>query len=191
MISKNFKPEKKLLRLNPGREKSFIAEVKTMSTRSARAQRRAAKIRNQRIAIVAVIIVVIAAVAYLLLRQSAPEQVAAGEMITTASGLQYQDLVVGSGAEAKAGDTVSVHYSGWLQDGTKFDSSLDRGQPFEFTLGTGGVIKGWDEGVAGMKVGGKRKLVIPPELGYGANGYTPVIPENAVLTFEVELLDVK
>ena len=162
-----------------------------MSTRSARAQRRAAKIRNQRIAIVAVIIVVIAAVAYLLLRQSAPEQVAAGEMITTASGLQYQDLVVGSGAEAKAGDTVSVHYSGWLQDGTKFDSSLDRGQPFEFTLGTGGVIKGWDEGVAGMKVGGKRKLVIPPELGYGANGYTPVIPENAVLTFEVELLDVK
>jgi FKBP-type peptidyl-prolyl cis-trans isomerase len=162
-----------------------------MSTRSARAQRRAAKIRNQRIAIVAVVVLVIAAIAFVLLRPTAPEQTAAGEMITTASGLQYQDLVVGSGAQAQAGDTVSVHYTGWLQDGTKFDSSLDRGQPFEFTLGTGGVIKGWDEGVAGMQVGGKRKLVIPPELGYGPNGYPPVIPANAVLNFEVELLDVK
>jgi FKBP-type peptidyl-prolyl cis-trans isomerase len=162
-----------------------------MSTRSARAQRRAAKIRNQRIAIIAVVILIIAAVAFFLLRQPAPQATATPDMVKTTSGLQYQDLVVGSGAEAKAGDIVSVHYTGWLQDGTKFDSSLDRGKPIEFILGTGAVIKGWDEGLAGMKVGGKRKLVIPPELGYGPNGSPPVIPANAVLIFEVELVDVK
>lgn len=112
-------------------------------------------------------------------------------MVTTQSGLQYQDLVVGTGAEAIAGKSVSVHYTGLLQDGSKFDSSLDRGQPFTFTLGAGQVIPGWDEGVAGMKVGGKRKLVVPPDLGYGAQGYPPVIPANATLIFEVELLEVK
>jgi FKBP-type peptidyl-prolyl cis-trans isomerase FkpA len=106
-------------------------------------------------------------------------------------GLKYTDDVVGTGAEAQPGKTVSVHYTGWLLDGTKFDSSLDRNQPFQFPLGGGRVIKGWDEGVAGMKVGGKRTLVIPPNLGYGAQGAGGVIPANATLKFEVELLDVK
>ena len=108
-----------------------------------------------------------------------------------ADGLKYTDDVVGTGTEALAGKTVSVHYTGWLTDGTKFDSSKDRGQPFSFPLGAGRVIKGWDEGVAGMKVGGKRTLVIPPELGYGARGAPGAIPPNATLKFEVELLDVK
>jgi len=104
--------------------------------------------------------------------------------------LEIQDLQVGSGAEAVSGARVSVHYTGWLTDGTKFDSSVDRGKPFQFQLGAGQVIKGWDQGVAGMKVGGKRKLVIPPEMGYGARGAGRVIPPNAVLVFEVELLGV-
>ena len=112
-------------------------------------------------------------------------------MVTTASGLQYEDSVVGDGAEAKAGDTVSVHYTGWLDDGTKFDSSKDRNQAFSFNLGAGMVIKGWDEGVAGMKVGGMRKLTIPQELGYGARGAGNVIPPYSTLIFEVELLDIK
>ena len=112
-------------------------------------------------------------------------------MITTASGLQYEDTVVGDGAEAKAGDTVSVHYTGWLDDGTKFDSSKDRNQAFSFNLGAGMVIKGWDEGVAGMKIGGTRKLTIPPELGYGARGAGNVIPPYSTLIFEVELLGIQ
>ncbi len=114
-----------------------------------------------------------------------------GKEVTLADGLKYTDEQVGSGTEAVAGKTVSVHYTGWLTDGTKFDSSKDRGQPFSFPLGGGRVIKGWDEGVAGMKVGGKRTLIIPPELGYGARGAGGVIPPNATLKFEVELLDVK
>jgi FKBP-type peptidyl-prolyl cis-trans isomerase FkpA len=107
-------------------------------------------------------------------------------------GLKYTDDQVGNGTEAVAGKTVVVHYTGWLTDGTKFDSSKDRGQPFSFPLGGGRVIKGWDEGVAGMKVGGRRTLTIPPDLGYGARG-TPggPIPPNATLKFEVELLDVR
>jgi FKBP-type peptidyl-prolyl cis-trans isomerase len=113
------------------------------------------------------------------------------KVITTKSGLKYIDEKVGDGAEAKAGNTVDVHYTGWLKDGTKFDSSKDRGQPFSFPLGKGRVIKGWDEGVAGMKVGGKRKLIIPSELGYGKRGAGGVIPPDAELTFEVELLKVK
>ena len=112
-------------------------------------------------------------------------------MVTTASGLQYDDQVVGAGDEAKAGNTVDVHYTGTLKDGKKFDSSLDRGKPFSFKLGAGQVIKGWDEGVAGMKVGGKRKLVIPSNLAYGKSGAGGVIPPDAELTFVVELLKVK
>lgn len=113
-----------------------------------------------------------------------------GEEIVTSSGLQYIDQVVGTGEVAKAGQTVSVHYTGWLENGTKFDSSVDRGQPFSFPLGAGRVIKGWDEGVQGMKVGGKRKLTIPANLGYGPRGAGGVIPPNATLVFHVELLGV-
>ena len=105
--------------------------------------------------------------------------------------LEVLDMKVGTGAEAKTGNTVKVHYTGTLTNGTKFDSSHDRNEPFTFTLGAGGVIKGWDEGVVGMKVGGKRKLTIPPDLGYGAMGSPPVIPGNATLLFEIELLEVK
>lgn len=109
----------------------------------------------------------------------------------TPSGLQYLDLVKGSGREAHVGETASVHYTGWLKDGTKFDSSVDRGQPFQFRLGAGRVIKGWDEGVVGMNIGSKRKLIIPPNLGYGARGAGRIIPPNATLIFEVELLDLR
>ena len=115
-------------------------------------------------------------------------------MITTPSGLQYEDTTVGTGAAAQVGQNVQVHYTGWLyndgQQGTKFDSSKDRGQPFVFPLGAGHVIKGWDEGVQGMAVGGSRRLVIPAALGYGARGAGGVIPPNATLLFEVDLLGV-
>ena len=107
------------------------------------------------------------------------------------NGLNIEDLKVGNGAEATSGKRVEVHYTGWLTSGQKFDSSVDRGKPFTFQLGAGQVIKGWDQGVAGMKVGGKRKLTIPPDLGYGARGAGGVIPPNATLVFEVELLGVK
>jgi FKBP-type peptidyl-prolyl cis-trans isomerase FkpA len=124
--------------------------------------------------------------------QAAPTaQASNAKEVKLPDGLQYTDDQVGTGTEATSGKTVSVHYTGWLMDGTKFDSSRDRGQPFQFPLGAGRVIKGWDEGVAGMKVGGKRTLVIPPNLGYGASGAGGVIPPNATLKFEVELLDVK
>jgi len=112
------------------------------------------------------------------------------EMVTTESGLKYQDMAVGKGAEATVGSTVFVHYTGWLEDGTEFDSSRGRGTPFDFKLGAQEVIPGWDEGVQGMKEGGKRKLIIPSDLGYGAGGFPPVIPPNATLTFEVELVEV-
>ena len=113
---------------------------------------------------------------------------ATSQEVTTPSGLKYQDVKEGTGDAATAGKNVSVHYTGWLTNGTKFDSSKDRGQPFEFPLGGGRVIRGWDEGVQGMKVGGVRKLTIPPELGYGARGFPGAIPPNATLVFEVELL---
>ncbi len=114
-----------------------------------------------------------------------------GSVVTTDSGLQYVDVVPGDGQEAKKGDHVVVHYTGTLTDGTKFDSSKDRNDPFSFPLGAGQVIKGWDEGVAGMKVGGTRQLIIPPDLGYGARGAGGVIPPNATLKFDVELLEVR
>jgi FKBP-type peptidyl-prolyl cis-trans isomerase len=172
-----------------------------MSTRSERARRRAARVRNQRIAILVIALLILAGAAVLVFMTSQNKQAennltAAGlpdtsNLTTTASGLQYKDVTVGSGTEAKEGDTVSVHYTGWLTDGTKFDSSVDRGQPFSFPLGAGSVIPGWDEGVAGMKEGGKRILVIPSNLGYGTSGAPGVIPPNATLIFEVELLDVE
>lgn len=121
--------------------------------------------------------------------EKAAEPAAAANEVKTASGLVYRDLVVGKGASPVSGKTVTVHYTGVLENGQKFDSSLDRGQPLKFRIGTGEVIPGWDEGVIGMKVGGKRKLVVPPQLGYGSAGAGGVIPPNATLVFEVELLD--
>jgi FKBP-type peptidyl-prolyl cis-trans isomerase FkpA len=176
-----------------------------MSNRSERARRRAAKQRNQRLLIGGVILVVLVVIGYFAFTalqknnntasssglQATNGVAAGGQATTTSSGLQITDEVVGTGQEAKTGDNVSVNYTGWLADGTKFDSSYDRNQAFDFVLGAGNVIKGWDEGVVGMKVGGKRKLIIPPDLGYGASGYPPVIPANATLTFEVELVAIK
>ena len=113
------------------------------------------------------------------------------DVVTTPSGLKYIDVTEGTGDSPKTGQTVTVHYTGTLENGKKFDSSRDRGTPFEFKIGVGQVIKGWDEGVGTMKVGGKRQLMIPPELGYGARGAGGVIPPNATLNFDVELLGVK
>ena len=153
-----------------------------------RAQARRARQRRTR-AIAAVIVVALlgGAAAYILV-PGLPGR--AGAEVTTRSGLKYTDLVVGTGPSPRAGQTAVVHYTGKLTDGTKFDSSVDRGQPYSFALGAGSVIKGWDEGVATMKVGGKRHLVIPPALGYGPSA-RPGIPANSTLVFDVELLDVK
>jgi peptidylprolyl isomerase len=143
-------------------------------------------------AIALAIVVAVCATPFILTRAAA--QGTPGTM-TTASGLKVTDSKVGTGATPRTGQTCVMHYTGWLfangAKGAKFDSSLDRGQPFEFPIGTGRVIKGWDEGVASMKVGGKRTLIIPPDLGYGARGAGGVIPPNATLIIEVELLDVK
>ena len=118
------------------------------------------------------------------------EKAQSEKIVTTASGLKYIDKVVGTGASPKQGQTVTVHYTGTLTNGTKFDSSVDRGQPFETQIGVGRVIKGWDEGVPGMKIGGKRRLTIPPDMGYGSQAVGN-IPPNSTLIFEVELLDIK
>ena len=121
---------------------------------------------------------------------SAPTKVT-GPGVKTSSGLQYWDIKLGTGDVAKEGSRVRVHYTGWLTTGKKFDSSVDAGKPFDFRIGNGDVIKGWEEGVAGMKVGGKRQLRIPPNLAYGAQGYPGVIPANATLIFDIELLGVQ
>jgi FKBP-type peptidyl-prolyl cis-trans isomerase FkpA len=182
-----------------------------MSKSALREQRRAQRIakRNRQRAIIGLIVVLaLAAIAILVYRdyaskaQATPTTTAnatptpaldatapspSANAVTTADGLVYEDLQVGTGTAAQAGDSVSVYYTGWLADGTKFDSSLDREQAFDFTLGAGNVIAGWDEGVVGMKVGGVRLLVIPPSLGYGATQYSS-IPGNSTLTFEVQLV---
>ena len=118
------------------------------------------------------------------------DQAKTAGMVKTPSGLAYADLKIGTGPQPVAGKPVKVHYTGWLENGTKFDSSVDRKEPFVFIIGVGQVVPGWDEGVMTMRVGGKRKLVVPPQLGYGERGAGGVIPPNATLTFEVELLDV-
>lgn len=163
----------------------------SQSTRSDRARRRAEKLRNQRIALIVIGVLLLALIAFLVYRsisQPAPLEAPAAQ---NESGLIIETLAEGNGAAAKAGDTVQVHYVGRLLDGTKFDSSYDKNQPFTFTLGASQVIKGWDEGVARMKVGGKRKLTIPPDLAYGSQGAGSLIPPNSTLVFEVELLEIK
>ena len=172
-----------------------------MSRNTFREQRRAARaarIRNRRIVMALILLLFLALIAYLVYRALTPEQAPAetpeaapaGEVVTTASGLQYQEVVLGEGDEAVTGSRVQVHYTGRLEDGTQFDTSRDSGQPFEFTLGAGRVIQGWDEGIVGMREGGQRTLIIPPELGYGASGFPPVIPPDATLIFDVELIEV-
>ena len=141
----------------------------------------------QTIAIVIVLAVVVSAVVYVLINRSRN----GGPEITTASGLKYSDLVIGTGATPQKGQTVTVHYTGTLENGKKFDSSVDRGKPADFKIGVGAVIKGWDEGLMTMKVGGKRHFVIPSKLGYGPQGRPPDIPGNSTLIFDVELLGVK
>ena len=146
----------------------------------------------------AVVAVMLGLTAVFVLAQSAAQKTntnsptkVTGDGVKTASGLIYWDIRVGNGAEAKEGSHVRVHYTGWLTSGKKFDSSVDAGKPFDFTIGNGEVIKGWEQGVAGMKVGGKRQLRIPPALGYGVEGYPGVIPANATLIFDVQLLNVQ
>ena len=153
--------------------------------------------------LIGILAITMLALASLVVAQTAPAHKAAakptasgptkvtGAPTKTASGLEYWDIKVGTGAVAQSGKHVKVDYTGWLTNGKKFDSSVDRNEPFDFKLGQGMVIKGWDEGVAGMKIGGKRQLRIPPDLAYGKGGYSTVIPPNATLIFDVRLVDVK
>lgn len=159
---------------------------KSLSAGTATASSHGAKRNVNALAIIIVAALVISAVGYFFVyrRGSSTNEV------TLSDGLKYVDLLEGSGASPQLGQKVTVNYTGTLQNGTKFDSSYDHGKPFDFQIGRGRVIKGWDEGLLGMKVGGKRKLTIPPELGYGAAGAPPNIPPNATLIFEVELLNV-
>ncbi len=146
--------------------------------------------RNRRARVIAIIVVLViaaSAIAYLISKRGG----SSGTEVTTASGLKYTDTVVGTGATPQKGQTLSVHYTGTLQNGTKFDSSRDRGTPMQFKFGVTPMIKGWDEGLTTMKVGGRRKLVIPAALGYGPQGKPPDIPGNSTLLFDLELVDVK
>ncbi|HKO61548.1 MAG TPA: FKBP-type peptidyl-prolyl cis-trans isomerase [Pyrinomonadaceae bacterium] len=146
--------------------------------------------RNKQARLIAILVVIAlaaAAVTYLIANRNSSSS---GTEVVTASGLKYTDVAEGTGTTTQNGQMLTVHYTGTLQNGTKFDSSVDRGKPYQFRLGSGSVIKGWDEGLLGMKVGGKRKLVIPAALGYGARG-TPNIPPNSTLLFDIELIDAK
>jgi peptidylprolyl isomerase len=156
---------------------------------SGQGRGRASSRRSGVVAAVVIVALVAAVAAYLFVPSLTGPS--AGAEVTTASGLKYTDTVVGTGQSPRPGQTAVVHFTGTLTDGTKFDSSLDKGQPYEFPLGRGAVIKGWDEGVATMKVGGKRHLIVPPALGYGAMGRPPLIPGGATLIFDIELLGVK
>ena len=160
----------------------------TSAASQERGQARHARQKRTRVVAAVIVVALLAGAAAYLLVPGLPGR--AGAEVTTPSGLKYTDLVVGNGPSPRVGQTAVVHYTGTLTDGTKFDSSLDRGQPYSFPLGTGSVITGWDEGVATMKVGGKRRLVVPPALGYGERP-RPKIPANSTLLFDVELLDVK
>ena len=161
-----------------------------MTHQSERAQKRAAKQRNQRLILIIIALLIVTVLIYVIYQNQSGDSLPASEFTSTSSGLQFQDIKIGSGEEAQKGDLVIVHYIGTFEDGTKFDSSVDRNKPFEFALGDGMVIKGWDEGIQGMQIGGTRILKIPPDLAYGQDGYAGVIPPNATLMFEVELIDV-
>jgi hypothetical protein len=160
----------------------------TSAAAQERAQARHAKQKRTRLVAAVVVVALLAGAAAYMFVPGLPGR--AGAEVTTPSGLRYTDLAVGTGASPRVGQTAVVHYTGTLTDGTKFDSSRDKGQPYSFPLGMGSVIKGWDEGVATMKVGGRRKLVVPPGLAYGP-APRPGIPANSTLVFDVELLDVK
>jgi peptidylprolyl isomerase len=183
-----------------------------MSKAALREQRRAqrvARLRRQRTIIGVIVVLAVLLIVFFVYRDYTAKNPAATQTgsypigtldttppslsanaVTTASGLKYEDLQVGTGTTVQSGDTISVNYTGWLADGTKFDSSIDRSQPSDFVIGRGQVIAGWDEGIPGMKVGGTRLLVIPPDLGYGSTAYGQ-IPANSTLTFEVQVVAIK